>query len=164
MKRFITAAAICLFSLGFLAATSSPGEAGGYGYKRHFGHHHHFGHRRHYGHGYRRHYGPRFFFGFSNYGHRRHFGYRRHYPGYYAPYPRVIYRPPPVQYVTPAPVTVAPPAVQQQPVAQLPEGCRMVREYQTQITVGGKLVDAYGDACLMPDGSWERGPPKIFPE
>jgi surface antigen len=40
----------------------------------------------------------------------------------------------------------------------------MIREYQTQITVGGRLVDAYGDACLMPDGSWERGPPKVVPD
>ncbi len=40
----------------------------------------------------------------------------------------------------------------------------MVREYQTKITVDGKNVEAYGDACLQPDGSWRRGPPKPVPD
>lgn len=29
------------------------------------------------------------------------------------------------------------------------------REYQSDITVGGKTEQAYGTACRMPDGSWE---------
>ncbi len=37
----------------------------------------------------------------------------------------------------------------------------MIREYQTQVTIGGRLLDAYGDACLKADGSWERGQPKL---
>ncbi len=105
-------------------------------------------------------------FSFSYYGHRPYYGYSYGYPGYYR-YPRPIYVQPSIQYIEPSPVYAAPPAVQQYtnpPPAQLPEGCRMIREYQTQITVGGRLVDAYGDACLKADGSWERGAPKIVPE
>ena len=29
------------------------------------------------------------------------------------------------------------------------------REYQQQVIVGGKLVEGYGKACRMPDGSWK---------
>ena len=35
--------------------------------------------------------------------------------------------------------------------------CLQEREYQTTVTVGGRTVDAYGTACLQPDGSWSRG-------
>ena len=41
--------------------------------------------------------------------------------------------------------------------------CLQIREYQTTITVGGEEREAYGDACLMPDGSWRLGPPKLVP-
>lgn len=41
--------------------------------------------------------------------------------------------------------------------------CLQVREYQTTIVVGGEEREAYGDACLMPDGSWRLGPPKLVP-
>ena len=34
--------------------------------------------------------------------------------------------------------------------------CLQVREYQTEIVIGGKTVPAYGDACLQPDGSWQK--------
>jgi len=34
--------------------------------------------------------------------------------------------------------------------------CLQVREYQTEIVIGGKTVPAYGDACLQPDGSWKK--------
>jgi surface antigen len=27
-----------------------------------------------------------------------------------------------------------------------------------KVMVGGKAADAYGTACLQPDGSWYRGP------
>ncbi|GIX16623.1 MAG: hypothetical protein KatS3mg119_0809 [Rhodothalassiaceae bacterium] len=43
-------------------------------------------------------------------------------------------------------------------------GCLQIREYQTTITVGGEEKEAYGDACLMPDGSWRLGAPKLVPE
>ena len=29
------------------------------------------------------------------------------------------------------------------------------REYQTTVTVGGKVEEAYGTACQQPDGSWK---------
>ncbi|MEE9448119.1 MAG: RT0821/Lpp0805 family surface protein [Arenicellales bacterium] len=32
---------------------------------------------------------------------------------------------------------------------------RYCREYQSTVTVGGKLEDSYGKACRQPDGSWE---------
>lgn len=37
--------------------------------------------------------------------------------------------------------------------------CLQEREYQTTVVVGGREVDAYGTACLQPDGSWKRSPP-----
>ena len=36
--------------------------------------------------------------------------------------------------------------------------CLQEREYQTTVMVGGRTVDAYGTACLQPDGSWRRSP------
>ena len=36
--------------------------------------------------------------------------------------------------------------------------CLQEREYQMKVMVGGKAADAYGTACLQPDGSWYRGP------
>ncbi|MDJ0611942.1 MAG: hypothetical protein QNJ67_23420 [Kiloniellales bacterium] len=39
-----------------------------------------------------------------------------------------------------------------------PGTCLMTREYQTKIVIDGDVVDAYGEACLQPDGSWMRGP------
>lgn len=32
---------------------------------------------------------------------------------------------------------------------------RYCREFQHQVTIGGRAEDAYGTACLNPDGSWE---------
>jgi surface antigen len=29
------------------------------------------------------------------------------------------------------------------------------------VIVGGKEAQAYGTACLQPDGSWYRGPAKV---
>jgi len=43
-------------------------------------------------------------------------------------------------------------AAPRQPTAD----CLQVREYQTEIVVGGRTVPAYGDACLQPDGSWTQ--------
>lgn len=41
--------------------------------------------------------------------------------------------------------------------------CLQTREYQTRITVGGRSREAYGTACLQPDGQWLQGPPTIDP-
>lgn len=38
------------------------------------------------------------------------------------------------------------------------------REYQRRVTIGGKIQDSYGTACLQPDGSWKtvnEGDPQI---
>jgi len=56
------------------------------------------------------------------------------------------------------------PVSQQQPVAAQDGSCMQTREYQTRITVGGKDVDAYGTACLQPDGSWKFGAPTPVPQ
>ena len=185
MRHLFAAVAACVCALALLVAAPSTsfGERG-YGYKRHHGYKHNYVHRRHYGYGYRhrgyrhrgyRHYyGPSYFYSFSYYGHRQYYyygyrpyyGYSYAYPNFYRQ-PRVIYVEPDIQYNQSNSVLAAPPADQHQPSprpALVSEGCRMIREYQTQITVGGKLVDAYGDACLKADGSWERGQPKIVPE
>lgn len=39
--------------------------------------------------------------------------------------------------------------------------CLQEREYQNKVVVGGKTVDAYGTACLQPDGSWRYGPARL---
>ena len=39
--------------------------------------------------------------------------------------------------------------------------CLQEREYQMTVIVGGRKADAYGTACLQPDGSWSRGPAKL---
>lgn len=36
--------------------------------------------------------------------------------------------------------------------------CLQTREYQTTVIIGGTPRDAYGTACLQPDGSWLQGP------
>lgn len=38
------------------------------------------------------------------------------------------------------------------------EQCLQTREYQARVTINGEEVDAYGTACLQPDGSWKKGP------
>ena len=149
----LLAAAVLIFTLG------APGfaAAGGYGhgYKRGHGHSY-YGHRyrpygyRNYGYGYR-HYG---------YGHR-HYGYRP-YSGFSFYYAQPVAPPPPVvvrEYRTETVVFDQPTYQAASPtVAGAPSTCLMTREYQTEITVGGRLVPGYGQACLQPDGSWYRGP------
>lgn len=39
--------------------------------------------------------------------------------------------------------------------------CLQEREYQMKVIVSGREVDAYGTACLQPDGSWSRGPAQL---
>jgi len=58
------------------------------------------------------------------------------------------------RYTTqPAPVVL--PAAQATQ-RQREDNCLQVREYQTEIVVGGRTVPAYGEACLQPDGSWRE--------
>lgn len=42
--------------------------------------------------------------------------------------------------------------------------CLQTREYQMTIIIGGEEKDAYGTACLQPDGSWLQGPPTVVPD
>ena len=70
----------------------------------------------------------------------------------YNSYPPASAAPPPVSY----PPQVSYPAPQ--PVYDSHGSCLQEREYQTKVIIGGRQVDAYGTACLQPDGSWRRGP------
>ncbi len=149
-------------------------DRGHHGYQYQVGSKHdggrHFGRKRHGGHKYRhkRHRHKRHFGYFYFYGLPRHYGHKRFYSPYYVPpywrgytQPRGQYVPPQVTYVQPQVDYQWQPAPTQVP---LPPGCRMTREYQTRVIVGGEYVDAYGDACLQADGSWKRGPAKIVPD
>lgn len=80
---------------------------------------------------------------------------------YQAPPPRVVYQAPPqgVYAVPPPAAEYATPTV----ASAAPSTCVMTREYQTTITIGGKPHEAYGTACLRPDGSWLQGPAKLVP-
>ncbi len=136
--------------------------------RRHFKGGHGFKGHRFGGHGFGHHFRQLYFYGHANYyGSRSYYGHQYYYPPYYiTPYWRG-YAQPRGQYVLPQ-VRYDQPQVdyQRQPAptpAPLPPGCRMTREYQTRVAVGGKYVDAYGDACLQADGSWKRGPAKIVP-
>lgn len=60
------------------------------------------------------------------------------------------------QYVPPAP-----PPQAYQPRQGPASTCLQEREYQMTVIVGGKEAQAYGTACLQPDGSWYRGPAKV---
>jgi hypothetical protein len=75
-------------------------------------------------------------------------------PAYYRP-------PPPAVYVAPAPVYVPGP-IYSEPLRVSPAGPSYrssngltCREYQTTVTVGGQVQNAYGTACLQPDGQWK---------
>jgi hypothetical protein len=113
-----------------------------YGYGGRYDRHHDYDrHRDGYGYG-RRHgyFGPRIVF--------------LRPPVYYAPPPRVVYRAP--VYAAPAPVySVAEPlrANPAGPSYRSASG-QTCREYQTTVNVGGRLQEAYGTACLQPDGDW----------
>jgi len=72
----------------------------------------------------------------------------------------VVYRQP--VYRHPAPVYRRP--AYRQPVRPAATQCLQEREYQTRVIVGGEEVDAYGTACLQPDGSWRQGPATVVPE
>ena len=152
MRRLAATVLIGTLALAMSAGVSGPVVAGGkhYGYGYHGGHGYH-GHG-HYGHHY---YGAAVAVGLV-------FGWLLHDAVYHAPPPRTVYVPasPRAIYV-PVPVRYAGPPAQARP---LPPGCLMIREYQTRLTVGGRQVEAYGDACLQADGSWRRFAPMLVPE
>lgn len=79
------------------------------------------------------------------------------------PRERVIVRERPIPARTTGTGWYQPPQRQvQQPPA--PQGtCLQTREYTTTVTIGGAPADAYGTACLQPDGSWRFGPPQPVP-
>jgi hypothetical protein len=54
-----------------------------------------------------------------------------------------------------------PPETRYQPAPPPASTCLQEREYQMTVIVGGKEAQAYGTACLQPDGSWYRGPAKV---
>ena len=85
-------------------------------------------------------------------------------PPAHAPAPRVIYPPPKVYYAQPT-ITYVQPVVPTPQVTATPTApnCLSVREYQSEIVIGNKTVEAYGFACLKPDGSWQRGAPVPVP-
>lgn len=49
------------------------------------------------------------------------------------------------------------------PGSALATSCMQTREYTTKVTIDGREVDAYGTACLQPDGSWVMGPSQQVP-
>lgn len=96
-----------------------------------------------------------------SYGYRHdHANYHHHYNRYHDrhPYYHNYYYYPYSSYtsywVNPAPVvteTVAPVVVSPAPTTQC-------REFTQTITVGGRIQQSYGTACLQPDGSWQMQP------
>lgn len=164
----IRKALLAATALAFGIATVTPALAGGSHGNRHFQGSHHggnfsFRHRGHHGHG-----GAYALLGLglglalysasrSRYTYYRDPYYRG--SGYYYPPPQ--YRAPvgygaPPQYRAPQP---------SQSVQEFPAGttCLQTREYTTVITIGGEELEAYGTACLQPDGTWIAGAPKFVP-
>ncbi len=164
LKKIVLAASAIVIGFG----TMTPALAGSSHGSRHFQSSHHGGH-----------------FSFRHRGHHGHaagyallgigLGYllysasRPRYTYYRDPYYRGsgYYYPPP-QYR--APVDYAPPPQYSAPqanqsVQEFPAGttCLQTREYTTVIKIGGEEQEAYGTACLQPDGSWIAGAPKIVP-
>ncbi|WP_150002321.1 hypothetical protein [Iodidimonas gelatinilytica] len=80
--------------------------------------------------------------------------------GYYAPQ-RVYGVAQPPQYAErPGPIPARAAPVGEQAASD----CLQTREYQTTITIGGEEKDAYGTACLQPDGDWKMGSPTLVPD
>ncbi|WP_282609968.1 hypothetical protein [Pelagibius sp. Alg239-R121] len=149
-------AAVGLSLAVFLVAPSSAARADGYvsfgiGTSYSYSHHRH----RH-GYGWYRHnpYYGRHYYGHRHYGHHH----RHHWHGTYRhvtkSHSKTVPYNPSARPKTTSPVVAATPQ----------QNCQMIREYQTVVKIGGKQVQAYGDACMQPDGSWKLGPPKPVPE
>jgi len=161
-----------LLAAVLLAGTGSAWAGGNRHHGPYYGHH---GHNRHHAHssfrwgvgwtypasywgGYpyypapRPYYGPAYgpgggvvSIGYGTGGHHSSWGVGLSFPLYVGP-----------RYASP-PVVVAPAVQTAQAVPQQSgSDCLQVREYQTEIVVGGRTVPAYGDACLQPDGSWKK--------
>jgi hypothetical protein len=149
---------ILLLSAVLLAGATSAWAGGSRHHRYHHGHHH--GHSGigwgvgfayppaygyypapGYGPGYGPVYGGSIAIGYGSGGHHGSWGVGLTLPLYLGP----RYAPPTRTVVVPA--TRAAPR-------QSAADCLQVREYQTEIVVGGRTVPAYGDACLQPDGSW----------
>lgn len=103
-------------------------------------------------------------YGYPYYGYGPSWGWGTNY--YSRPRTRVVYVERPVETV----VIAAPTYVQQPPQRVYNqkqqfenESCLQVREYTTTIEIAGENVPAYGNACLMPDGSWKFGDPIAEP-
>lgn len=176
MRTKVSKACMCAaLTLALVAGAVSP-SAAGWGYRSYYGFGHHYGFGRYYG------YGSHFYgYGHGGTGAAVLFGLglltilmsqprTRTYDRYYR-YPTTIYRQPRTVYVQPtvrqvrAPVQRPAPRVVPRPTrAALPPGCLMIREYTTTVMVDGRERDAYGDKCLLADGSWRKGPPKLVPE
>ncbi len=123
------------------------------------------------GYGYPYYYGPSYYTGYYDYGYYgpSYYGMSYYYSPRYRyrrPVTRVVYVEQPVQTVyQQVPATTIyqyasdQSAYQYQPQPVEDENCLQVREYTTTIEIGGESVPAYGQACLMPDGSWKFGDP-----
>ncbi|GAB4136241.1 MAG: hypothetical protein Kow00104_20200 [Rhodothalassiaceae bacterium] len=48
--------------------------------------------------------------------------------------------------------------------SQVASSCVQTREYQTTVVIAGEEREAYGTACLQPDGAWVLGAPQFAPE
>jgi len=161
-----------LLAAALLALSASAWAGGSRHHGPYYGHRGHYGHHAHstvrwglgwtypasYWAGYpyypapRPYYGPAYgpgggvlSIGYGSGGHHSSWGVGLSFPLYVGP----RYAPPPA---------VVAPAVHTTQAAsqQTRNDCLQVREYQTEIVVGGRTVPAYGDACLQPDGSWKK--------
>lgn len=161
-----------LAASAMLAATATPAFAGG---RYHGGYHH--GYKSGFHDGFRK--------SHRYYGHGRHYGHRRHHDrglgrtgaavlgvmgglvigSIIADSQRRHYqRPQPVYVPVAQPVAVPEPAYNPNlPSASGQGQCLQTREYQTVVVIGGAEREAYGTACLQPDGSWLKGPLQVAP-
>jgi surface antigen len=80
-----------------------------------------------------------------------------HHGGYYTYAPAPVYYPATYSY---QPTYVAPPEPPPAPATYTYAGNNgsYCREFSQQVTVGGRVQESYGTACLQPDGSWRIVP------
>ena len=149
MRSFWKTTLIVSFLVTVPGIVSLPAQADGHGGHGHHGGWHGYGPSYSLGFGFAPGYGygPGYGFGWGlGYGYSSHgssIGLSFSAPLYFGPR----------YYPQPAPVMVAPRAyVAAQPATST---CRQVREYQTEIDIGGQMRPAYGNACLQADGSWK---------
>ena len=90
---------------------------------------------------------------------RRDYSYDRN---YYRNYNRKVYVQQQPVYAQPSQQNWTSQAPVQPQIEPTKSPCLQIREYQTTITVGDQTVAAYGQSCLMPDGTWKLGP--AYPE